>query len=177
VTDWSQVLERHGRVVWRAVRRLVNDDAEAADCFQETFVAALEYSRRHPVRNWSGLLKRLATTTAIDCLRKRMRTLHATETGDTSEATDRAPPPPAIVEGHELSARIRAEVAALPHHQAEVCCLRYLEGWSYDEIAVELNMTVNHVGVLLNRARDMLRHRLVELSPFAAGPNAPEVKS
>jgi hypothetical protein len=57
--DWSQLLEAHGRIVWKTVYRLVNDEAAAADCFQETFVAAFQYSRSHSIQNWPGLLKRL----------------------------------------------------------------------------------------------------------------------
>ena len=73
MTDWSQVLEIHGRIVWKTVNRLIEDDTDAADCFQETFVAAFEYSRKHQIRNWPGLLKKLATTTALYRLRKRTR--------------------------------------------------------------------------------------------------------
>ena len=39
----------------------------------------------------------------------------------------------------------------------EACCLRFLEDLSYGEIAEELKITVNHVGVLLNRAKVALR--------------------
>ena len=177
MTDWSQVLETHGRIVWQTVYRLVNDDAEAADCFQETFVAAFEYSRRHPIRNWPGLLKRLATARAIDRLRKRGRGSCAPIDGHSPEMVDGARSPLALATDHEISARVRSELAALPPAQAEVCCLRFLEEWTYEEIAVELNMTVNHVGVLLNRARASLRDRLAEFAPIAAGHDVPEKRS
>jgi RNA polymerase sigma-70 factor (ECF subfamily) len=41
-----------------------------------------------------------------------------------------------------------------------VFVLACLEGASYQEIAEQLGLTVNHVGVLLNRARASLRDRL-----------------
>ncbi len=45
MTDWSQILKEHGDIVWRTVSRLLIDGTDAADCFQETFIAALEFSR------------------------------------------------------------------------------------------------------------------------------------
>src|SRR5580765_4898076 len=97
--DWSQLLEAHGRIVWRTVYRLVNDEAEAADCFQETFVAALKYSRSHAIRNWPGMLKRLATAKAIDHLRRRGRTgAISLSAGCLETAIDGARSPPNIVE-------------------------------------------------------------------------------
>jgi RNA polymerase sigma-70 factor (ECF subfamily) len=176
--DWSQLLEEHGRIVWKTVYRLVNDENEAADCFQETFVAALQYSRSHPIQNWPGLLKRLATAKAIDHLRKQVRTgAISLRAGSVEDAVDCARSPPGIVESRELAERVRVELAALPQPQAEACCLRFLEGWTYDEIAAELDLTVNHVGVLLNRAKVSLRERLMEFSPLPTTCSAPEVTS
>ncbi|HEY2249756.1 MAG TPA: sigma-70 family RNA polymerase sigma factor [Planctomycetaceae bacterium] len=176
--DWSQILEAHGRIVWSTVYRLVNDEADAADCFQETFVAALEYSRSHTIRNWPGMLKRLATAKAIDRMRRRMRTSTAPlAAGAVENAVDGARSPPSIVESRELAERVRVELAALPRPQAEACCLRFLEGWTYDEIAVELNLTVNHVGVLLNRAKASLRERLMQFAPINTTRHFPEEKS
>jgi len=137
--DWAQLLESHGRIVWKTVYRLVNDEAEAADCFQETFVAALLYSRSHPIQNWPGLLKRLATAKAIDHLRRRVRTgAISLCAGSVENAVDGARSPHGIVESRELAERVRVELAALPQPQAEACCLRFLEGWAYDEVIREV---------------------------------------
>jgi DNA-directed RNA polymerase specialized sigma24 family protein len=45
--------------------------------------------------------------------------------------------------------------------------LARLDGLDYEEIAAELQVTVNHVGVLLNRARSALRERLEPHRPSA----------
>lgn len=70
--DWQTIIEKHGPVVWQTAYRLLGNRADAADCFQETFVCALEFSRRQRIRNFSALLIRLATVRAIDQLRKRL---------------------------------------------------------------------------------------------------------
>ncbi|MBN2130337.1 MAG: sigma-70 family RNA polymerase sigma factor [Sedimentisphaerales bacterium] len=73
VYDWQSIVNEHGPLVWQTAYRLVGNEADAADCLQETFLAALEVSRREEVRNLGGLLVRLATTRAIDSLRRRNR--------------------------------------------------------------------------------------------------------
>src|SRR5688572_6997176 len=70
--DWEQVARLHGPLVWRTVYRLLGRGGpEAADCFQETFLTALDYARRQEIRNWPGLLTRIATTRALDAVAKR----------------------------------------------------------------------------------------------------------
>lgn len=73
VVDWQVVLEKYGPIVWQTTYRLLGNHADAADCFQEAFVGALEISRRQRVRNFPALLSRLATARAIDRLRQRVR--------------------------------------------------------------------------------------------------------
>ena len=164
--DWSQIVEEHGRIMWKTVYRIVNNDADAADCFQDTFVAAFEFSRKHQIHNWPGLLKRLATARALDHLRKRMRKSSLQmSVGDLPEVVDDARQPPAVAEGNEQFEQLREALAALPKQQAEACCLRFLEDHSNGQIAEELNVTANHVGVLLNRAKASLRKRLTTFPP------------
>jgi len=166
MTDWSQILALHGRIVWKTVNHFIEDDTDAADCFQETFVAAFEFSRKHEIRNWPGLLKRLATTTALKRLRKRTRqTMASVSVRDAPEIVESVSQPPEVAAGHELFERLREALAALPTEQAEACCLRFLEGLSYAEVAEGLGVTVNHVGVLLNRAKVSLREYLEPFAP------------
>ena len=48
----------------------------------------------------------------------------------------------------------------LPERQAEVFCLHALEGWEHAEIAKQMRITSDAVGVLLHRARARLRELL-----------------
>ena len=71
MTDWPQIIAAYGGIAWKTARRLLNNDADAADCFQETFVAAFVLSRTQTIQNWPGLVTRLATRRELDRLRKR----------------------------------------------------------------------------------------------------------
>ena len=65
---WQDIIEEHGRVVWKIAYRLLGNEADAADCFQDAFLAAVKMSRREKIRNVPALMVRLATTRAIDRL-------------------------------------------------------------------------------------------------------------
>jgi RNA polymerase sigma-70 factor (ECF subfamily) len=167
MTNWPEILTQHGGIVWKTIRRLIEDDADARDCFQEVFVAALEFTQTRTVRNWPGFLKRLATTRALDLLRKRLRTAVVRRTlNSIAEPSSPSLPPCSVAEENELLDQLRAALAILPTDQAEVCCLRHLEGFTYEQIAEELGVTVNHVGVLLHRAKSQLQVQLAKFAPF-----------
>jgi RNA polymerase sigma-70 factor (ECF subfamily) len=158
--DWEEIVRRDGPAVWRTAYRLLNNPADADECFQEAFVAALEVSRREEVGNWRGLLLRLAAARAVDRLRQRCRRRSREQTADWDALAGNEPPPSQAAEEAELSQRLRDALAQIPAQQAEVFCLHGLEGWSYQEIAEQLSLSVNTVGVLLHRARKRLRELL-----------------
>jgi RNA polymerase sigma-70 factor (ECF subfamily) len=163
--DWQAILDREGPVVWRTVYRILGHHADAEECFQETFLAALAVSRRAPVQCWRALLQRLAAARAIDRLRQRQRRGGREKTADWDTLSGPVSPPSQSAEEAELTDRLRAALVQLPPQQAEVFCLHCLEGWSYQEIAQHLNLSIDAVGVSLHRARQRLRELLAALAP------------
>lgn len=158
--DWEKIVRCDGPVVWRTAYRLLNNRADADECFQETFLAALEVSRREEVGNWRALLQRLAAARAVDRLRERCRRRCREETADWNALTGNEPQPAQGALDAELAQRLRDALAQIPAKQAEVFCLHGLEGWSYQDIAEQLALSLTSVGVLLHRARKRLRELL-----------------
>ena len=158
--DWQQVVAAHQQAVWGIAYRLVGNREDAADCFQETFLAAYRYATRQDVSNWSVLLKRMATAKAIDKLRARYR--ERTSRASVPDVADANPGPVAQAEATELKERLRESIARLPDSMAQVFCLRVEEEMTYDDIAQQLNLTTNAVGVLLHKARKRLHKLLLQ---------------
>lgn len=161
VYDWQAIVKDHGPAVWQTAYRLLGNRSDTADCFQETFLGALEISRAQSVRSMSGLLVRLATTRAIDKLRQRCRrekyqgirqeaSLAGQDEGDPSQHA----------ETEELTLRLRVAIGQLPAQEAKAFCLRYFNEMSYREVARELEITTGTAGVLLHRAKTRLRATL-----------------
>ena len=156
VIDWQIIIKEHGPVVWNTAYRLLGNSSDAADCFQETFICALKICRRQKVRNFSALLIRLATTRAIDQLRRRFRHEQSKLTLN-EESVSLDSDPANYAQQQELASRLQKALAQLPQQEAQVFCLRYLNDMSYRRIAKELNIKTGTVGVLLHRAREKLR--------------------
>src|SRR3954469_9690311 len=105
--DWDAILAHEGPAVWRTLWRLLGNRADADDCFQETFLAALTFSRAQKVRHWSALLQRLATARAVDRLRARYRMRDAlgesAGQSDVDAASSTRPGPVELSAASELS--------------------------------------------------------------------------
>ncbi len=162
MTDWPTILRDHGPLVWRTAFRLLNRHADAEDCFQRTFLAAVELAGREAVRNWPAALGRLATARALEALRTRYR---EGRPEPLPEVADRTRDPLQSAAGGELAEQLRAALAAIDPAQAEVFCLVCLDGLSNQDAADELGVTANHAGVLLHRARQALRDKLTAFDP------------
>jgi RNA polymerase sigma-70 factor (ECF subfamily) len=160
MVDWEAILAHEGPAVWRTLWRLLGDRADADECFQETFLSALRFSRAQVVLHWSALLQRLATARAVDLLRRRYRLREAlgesAGESDVEAAISDRPGPVELAAASELSERLRRALARLSQEQAEIFSLHALSGWSYEEIGRQMGMSSSNVGVTLHRAR----HRL-----------------
>jgi RNA polymerase sigma-70 factor (ECF subfamily) len=158
VHDWQAIVKEHGPSVWQTAYRLLANHSDTADCFQETFLAALEISRHQRIRSMPGLLQRLATTRAIDRLRQRARQERRQTPGNHAmPGRDADCGPSDHAQRRELAQRLRQAVGQLPPQEAKAFCLRYFSEMSYRQIARELHMRTNAAGVLLHRAKARLR--------------------
>jgi RNA polymerase sigma-70 factor (ECF subfamily) len=158
--DWDEIVRREGSAVWRTAYRLLRNRADADECYQETFLAALEVCNRQPVRNWPALLQRLATNRAIDRVRKRLRRRVNDGIAESELVSSVDADPSQVAEAAELANAMRWAIAQLPKRQAEIFSLHELSDWSYPQIADQLGITVNSVGVILHRTKQKLKQLL-----------------
>jgi RNA polymerase sigma-70 factor (ECF subfamily) len=159
--DWPEIVAQHGEAVWQAAFRVLGNEADAADCVQETFAAAVKLARREPIRNWAALLRRVGNMQALGMLRQRSRRRKHYEGTKTPEIPDPGPGPAEQAQTYESAQALRRALARLPEQQAAVFTLRYLEDLSYEQIAETLGLSSSGVGVLLHRAKGKLRHLML----------------
>src|SRR5262249_18890204 len=129
-----------------------------------------EVSRKQAIQNWPALLRRIATARAVEQLRQRVGTRarlcdSAEENGVELQMDHKILSPDDAAQASELADRLRVALGEIDAKQSQVFCLACLEECSYAEIAEQLNVTVSHVGVLLNRAKVALRERLKVYEP------------
>ena len=159
--DWPAMVRDFGPLVWKTASRLLHNEADVSDCFQETFVSALEFSRKQTVTNWPGLLQRIATARALDVLRRRGRNRIVADNDLDDRHPSRNPGPAQQAEDADLAERLRRALTDLPAQQSQAFCLRHLDGMDYVEIASQMQITVDAAGSLLHRARARLGEMLL----------------
>jgi RNA polymerase sigma-70 factor (ECF subfamily) len=152
VIHWTRIVREHGPTVYGAAWRILAHAADAEDVFQEVFLEAYRMHQTQTVRNWGGLLRRLAACRSLDRLRQRKRTtsLHDVDVPGPGQEPDAA-----LIE-QELSDRLRQAIADLPEREAAVFCLRYFEELPNPRIAEILAISAGAVATALHKARARL---------------------
>jgi RNA polymerase sigma-70 factor (ECF subfamily) len=165
--DWEKVVLKYQKLVWNKAYRILGNNADACDCFQDTFFSVYQITKKQKVNNFRALLSAVAGTRAVDILRKKIRRENLNYSlQDCDNYVLSTNKQDVDIFSWELADRLRAAIATLPQVEAEVFCLRALNGLSYRQIAKHLNITCNLVGVNLHRARkklnDMLKEKVLE---------------
>ena len=121
------------------------------DLLQETFVRAMEKPERvRSARSPRAWLYGIARNVVLEFLRKQSRIKELTID----------PPAPARPEENPRLIELRSAMTKLPHNQYEALRLRLDAGFSYEEIAITLNIPVGTVRSRLHHAVRKLRAAL-----------------
>lgn len=148
----ESIYATHGPLVAGICWRILGHHADAEEAVQEAFLQAFQFGQRQTIRNWGGLLRRLATTCALAKLRQRRNG----ESANVTELVSQEETPGKSLERQELQVQLRNALAKLPSREAEVFCLRYLENLELEEITQTLNVPYAAVTSAVYRAKKRL---------------------
>jgi RNA polymerase sigma-70 factor (ECF subfamily) len=157
--NWTELADSYGPLVWRVAWRILEDHEDAADCRQEVFMDAFRRAGQRPIQNWPAFLNWLTVRRALDRLRRRQHAGHRQRLGEAPEVADESEPG-REAEWDELLDLLRVELTHIPERQAEAFWLHCVEELSLAEVAGQLDVSANHAGVLVHRARLRLRETL-----------------
>lgn len=166
------VAERSGDI-YAVLYRLTSDAEEARDLTQETFLRAFQSINRFrgdaDLKTW---LYRIAINQARNrwrWWRRRRRDVTVSLDGNGGPSEQplsaslrnvNAPDPEEEALAHEREAQLRAALAGLRRSYREAVILRDVEGFSYEEIATTLEISIGTVKSRLSRGRFELRRKL-----------------
>lgn len=155
------VLVRRYTPMMRAyTQRMLNASSDVDDIVQETFVTAWqrfsELDDPAKVKSW---LMRIVSRKAVDRIRALRSTL---DVDDVEQSAPLRSTPARIVEARAGIEALGAALQELPAAQRECWVLREMGGYSYDEIATELDISVSTARGLLARARKYMIVRMEE---------------
>lgn len=140
--------------------RVVNDSEAGADIAQEAFLYI--WQKVYHFHNLQAFKSYLYQVLKNKCL-NHLRSLH--ETTDLSQLKEKLADQTAIehlIIEHELRARIFSEINHLEGVRREIMLLR-LEGKSYEEISVALQLSINTIKTYKKETYKQLRIRLSDL--------------
>jgi RNA polymerase sigma-70 factor (ECF subfamily) len=171
-TAFSELVEHYERRVFRMAKQITQNDDDAEDVLQETFLKAYthlaDFQRNSKFYTW---LVRIAVNEALMKLRKRRsdRTVPLDEPIDTGEdevireIAVWADNPEETYSREELGEILDQAVQSLKPAYRTVFILRDIEEMSIEETAETLDLSISAVKSRLLRARLQLREKLTRL--------------
>jgi RNA polymerase sigma factor (sigma-70 family) len=167
---FESVVRRHGPMVYRVCRRILQHAEDAEDAFQATFLLLAgrlgTVREQNSLASWlHGVARRVALKAQSQAAARRRREHQAA----APEAVS-----PDEVSRREVRAVMDAELAALPEKWRLPLILCHLESRTQEEAARQLGWSRNTLGRRLEEAREALVRRLarrgVTLSAALCGP-------
>lgn len=149
------------------VARLLGSNSNAEDAIQEIMIKLWEKRRqleKHP--NIKGFVFLTARNYCIDVLRKKPAVL---EDSSVHLKVLKSKNEHAELEWKELNMIITEILKKLPEQQKEVFLMRDVDGYEYSEIAAAMQIKIEHIRVLLSRARRQIGIALEKIYSYERG--------
>jgi RNA polymerase sigma-70 factor (ECF subfamily) len=168
-TEFARLVEAYSPQVFRLALKMLQNQQDAEDILQETFIKAYKALPRFEGRSsLSTWLYRIATNEALMFLRRKRPDQISVEQPTNDDTAEIAPLEIidwcCLPEGELMSAEARANlessVSRLPQSLRVVFLLRDIEGLSTRETAEVLDISESAVKTRLSRARLHLRELL-----------------
>lgn len=169
---FREIVENHGRALFRLAYRLIGDEPAAEDVVQETLLKAYKQMRMFDGRSSLGTwLHRIAVNCSYDWLRRARRTTRREETLSPSDdpavpthepATEEPGPDRRTVSG-EVGRAVRRGLAALTDLERAAFVMRHFEGRSIAHLCAVLGLEESAGKHAVFRAVRKMRQ---ELEPY-----------
>ena len=157
----AELYERHSRLLFGLILRILRDREEAEDVLQEVFLAAWTRAETYQASlgTPAGWLVRIARNRAIDRLRANSSRLRVIEQGASAVArgADAVPRPDA-----EAQRDIARALDALPAEQRALIEEAYFRGLTHSELAARFSIPLGTVKTRVRMGLLALRQYLQE---------------
>ncbi len=170
---FEEIVRRYAGMVFSVCLRVTKSSHDAEDATQAVFLAlAVQGKTAKPIRYIGPWLQQVAHRLSLDIRRSKkrqkareekvgeiMRSSHGTNGNGRSSGNGKHTPD-AVFEQDELKRVINDEINQLPSKYRLPLILHYFGGLTREEMAKELNVRPNTLGVRVYRGRELLGKRL-----------------
>jgi RNA polymerase sigma-70 factor, ECF subfamily len=156
---FREIVARYGDRITGFLCRFLNDRERALDLAQEAFLRLYQRLRAQPAAEaadrgrCTALLFTIAANLGRDELRRRAVRKEVPMDGALAERPAGGMSPEVVVERREMHERVQRSLDALPPDTKALLVWREVQGLSYEEIAVILDVRLGTVKSRINRAR------------------------
>jgi RNA polymerase sigma factor (sigma-70 family) len=159
---FGELVLRFQNMAYGYAYAVLGDSYLAQEAAQEAFVTAYQHLQqlREPSA-FPGWLRRIVLTQSNRLIRGKHLPVQSIEMVPqlSADQSDLA----AAIERQELVEQVRVAIQALPKQQRLAVILYYIDGYSQNEVAAFLEMSVDAVKKQLQRARNRLQERMIAM--------------
>ena len=159
----AEFYDRHSRLAFAIIRRMLQSPSDAEEVLQETFVRVWSRAETYDPRLGSpaAWVVRIARNRAIDRLRGRRARADVNAPVPVATETARAETPSpgtrdTMIQNTDAALAVRGAVAALPAPQRTLIEAAFFEGYTHQELSTRF-------GVPLGTVKTRIRNGLVSL--------------
>lgn len=159
------LMRRHNQRIYRIVRGILNDDAEAEDVMQDAYVRAYQHLAGFEGR--STFVTWLSRIAMHEAFARAQRLKKQTSLDPEHEIALSANPennPERSAANMELHNALESAISSLPQKYRSIIILRDVEEMTTSEAASALEISEESVKVRLHRARALVRRKLYKQS-------------
>ena len=173
---FAHIVQSYQRPVYNLCYRMLGNQQEAEDATQETFIRAYTHlDRFNPDRKFLNWVLTIASNHCVDRLRKRRMTTTSLE---DDPYVEKVPMPESIdphlsAERSETSDQVQQWIDQLSPDYRTPVVLLYWYGYSYEEIAQTMGISVSAVKSRLHRARKQIALMIAQTQTAPSLADAP----
>lgn len=149
---FEYLFTRYNEALTRLFEQRLGDKDTAADLLQETFIKVYlhlgDYSRNYTFGQW---IYTIARNTLVDHLRRKADDLPIDERFRSPQATSPSPEESVII--NQSHNHFYAALDELSEEYRQIIQMRFIEEYSYEEMAEKLGKPINTIKTQIRRAR------------------------
>ncbi len=161
--DWQAVWQVHSKWLRTVLIARLRDEFTADEVLQE--IAVIAWRKQHQLSQPEKIepwLYRITIRQIHSLWRKqaRSRQISSIEQLTYETADHRQADPLAWITSHEAHKQVRDALSQLPNQDREILMLKHTEGWTYQQIADRLGISIDKIIYRNSRACQRLRNQL-----------------
>ncbi|WP_312667729.1 RNA polymerase sigma factor [Tissierella praeacuta] len=165
--SFAQIINLYKNYVFAIILNFIKDYDEVENIAQEVFLQIYLSLSNYESNNFKAWISRIASNKSIDWLRKKKSKFKEEVMDDSEDFIDNlkfshSHTPEEMLIEKEKKEEISKLCKSIPPIYEETIIKFYLQGKSYEEIAMEEGTTVKTIASRLYRGRNMLREKWSE---------------